>query len=203
MSHAELRTLTGHPTDQTYLAVTGTDSGTRRSLDTQNLPSGTDRYLSRINVRHTSATAANSLVWALTNPSASAKSVFIETIHAAVSFEEITLLTAATLRYDLLRFSSGTPTGGSALSPVKCLNSNPTSAVTDIRSAAAGLTSGGIVRETAWAVIGCPGVQGCLREFVFKEAAFVLAPGEGFGFSLNVTAAAGLVLSGFVLWGER
>lgn len=188
--------------DSSGNVITSSANGTKRSIDVNISQSAVNAYAARMNVRQTAATVGGLVVWAMTNPSGSTKSVYLEKINVCTSFDAVTLVSNALIRWSLLRFTGATPTGGTVVNVSEMDNSNPATSVTDIRFLDTGLTFTGSL-ETPYAVIAVPGVQGSTNPYKFDLQSFVLAPGEGFALTTSSTAAAGAAVVGNVIWSER
>lgn len=114
--------------------------------------------------------------------------------------------TAAASRslFQLRRFSGATPTGGTALTPVKFDNTYPASSMTDIRYAPGGLTTTGCVFEQRFETVG---VTNQLNNdqaagIDFGDHKFLLAPGEGIAVSAYGAVVLGAWHIGQVSWDE-
>ena len=170
-------------------------------------PSGA--FLAPVNIRQTAATAAPATVWSMRNPTSSTKVAYIRRIFVVMAFDGIAA--ASTARYDFMRFSAATPTGGTAITPIKKRNADAGTAVTDLRFVDTGLTVAGVTFETAFATVSLPlaltgGVQAFDMNFEKpgeRYSTFDLVAGEGLAVQLNVTAVAGQSLVGFAEWDER
>lgn len=160
-------------------------------------------YSTPVNVRQTAATAANATVWSLRNPAASTKTVYIERIYLMMDFDSGTPLGRTLQRYDLERFTTATPTAGTAITVVKMDSSDPTSAVTDVRFLDTGLTTTSVAFGTPFATLGCPATDATTTIYVREAIGFKLAPGEGICIRLNVAAVIGQGLTGEIVWSER
>lgn len=172
-------------------------------------PSGS--YMAPINVRQTSAAAANVVVWNMRNPAGSAKTVYIRKISLSIAFDG-TASAGITLRYKLLRYNTGTYTGGTNVPVIKKATSMPATAVTDIAFLDTGLTAaGGPGLESEFLVIGIPasvtsGIGVTQLDFANaceRDALPVLVAGEGLQIALQQAAIIGQTVGGCVEWDER
>lgn len=168
----------------------------------------TGAYVLPVSVTQSAATAANSTVWAMRYVTGSLTAK-IRRIRLAVGFNG-TAAAATSVAYHLCRFSTATPTGGTAIGVIKKRNSYAGSVVTDARFLDTGLTVAGVVFETPFAQMSIPvSVTGVINpwevDFVdvgdrFDE--FALVAGEGLAIRLDVVAVAGQIISGYVEWDE-
>jgi len=164
------------------------------------------RYSIGIPIYHSGAVAVNSTIFAMRNPLAATKSVYIEEIFLTFGFDAATPLIRTSVGYYLVRFSAATPTGGLALTPEKLDSSDAATSITDARvlSTGTGLTTAGVTFSTAViSYLGLPAVSGAVESFKFAGAAIKLAPGEGFAIRLAAASIAGQSLSGNMYWSER
>lgn len=184
-------------------AITSTAETTKQSLDVSVVAPAAGYYSLPINIRQTAATAANATVFALRNAAASTKTVYIEDIQLLMAFDTATPLTRSLQRYDLVRFTTATPTAGTALTVVAMDSSAAATQVTDARFLDTGLTTTSVVFGSAFATIGCPATDATTSEFSRNGISIKLAPGEGFCIRLTVAAVVGQSLTGCVTWSER
>ncbi len=107
--------------------------------------------------------------------------------------------------FQLRRFSTATPTGGTAVTPVKFDTRYAPSSVGDIRNAPAGLTLTGVVFETRFETLACTNQLSNDESGVidFGEHKFILLPGEGFAISAFGNVVAGCWLIGQISWDEN
>lgn len=165
-------------------------------------------YLANINFRHTAADAANSTMWTMRN--GATKTVYIRTIFLTTAFDGTAA--ASTLRYSVQRFTTATPTGGSAITIIKKNNSFGASTVADIRQGGP-LTTTSVVFENDAMTFGMPisVTNGIIWNQVYLDqpnqtyANFELAANEGLAIRVNSAQAAviGWGMYGFVEWHER
>lgn len=160
-------------------------------------------YQLPINIRQTTNTSVGSVVWAMTNSSSSIKQVIIENINIIMSFDEATPSTRTTLAYELVRFNTVTPTGGTSIIPILIDSLTMTSSVTDARSLDTGLTISGIVFENPLTIITCPACDGSSINYVRNRIPIKLLAGEGLAIRLNADAIEGQSISGDIIWSER
>lgn len=159
-------------------------------------------YSLPVSIRQSANTTAGSTVWSMQNNSASLKIIMIERINLVMSFDAAAPLTRASVRYELVRFNTATPTGGTVLTPILMDSNAPATLVTDARYLDTGLSTSGLVFETAFALIGCPASDGASSSY-YRDMPIKLAAGEGLAIRLNVNAVAGQGLFGEIIWSER
>lgn len=159
-------------------------------------------YSLPVSVRQSATTSSGSTVWAMRNAAASVKIVTIEQIKLRCTFDAGTPLTRKTLTYEIKRFSTATPSGGTALTPILLDTLGASTAVTDARVLDTGLTMTSVVLETASDVIACPAVEGASVEFL-NNMPFKLGAGEGLAITLGSNALVGQGVSGNIVWAER
>lgn len=160
-------------------------------------------YSAPINIRQSAGTAANATVWAMRNAAASTKTIYIERIELMMGFDAGTPLGRSLQRYDLIRFATATPTGGTAVAVAQMDSSALATQVTDVRFLDTGLTTTGATLGATFATIGCPASDGATASYSRCGIAIKLGPGEGFAIRLNVAAVAGQSLTGDIVWSER
>lgn len=175
---------------------------------TELFPAITGAYMLPIRVRQTATTAAASTVWAMRNVSGPL-TVYIRKIKGAIIFDG----TAATntIGYDFMRFTTATPSSGTALTVIKKRTAYASSNVTDARFVDTGLTVTSIVFETPFAQALTPiSVTSMVRPFEIdftengiRQSGFELASGQGLAIQLTATAVVGLAINGWVEWDER
>lgn len=160
-------------------------------------------YSLPINIRQSAATGSGATVFAMRNSATSTITVFIERITLLNGFDAGTPLTRSTQKYDLVRFSTATPTGGTTLSVQQTYSGDVSSQVTDARFLDTGLTTTGVIFNPAFATIGCPASDGATNNYVRETIPVMLGIGEGFCIKLNGAAVIGQSLTGEIVWGER
>lgn len=160
-------------------------------------------YSAPIAIRQSAATASGGTVWAMRNPLASTKIVLIEVINLLISFDAGTPLGRSLQRYDMVRFSAATPTGGTSVAVVSADSAASSSAVTDARFLDTGLTTSGISFGTAFCTIGVPASDGSNCAYRRTGVPIRLAAGEGLAIRLNGSAVVGQGLTGEIAWSER
>jgi hypothetical protein len=159
-------------------------------------------YSVPVNIRQTAATASGATVFAMRNSATSTLLVFVERMHFLLGFDAATGV-VATPRYDLIRFSGATPTGGTAIPVAQMYSGDSATQVTDARFLDTGLTTTGVVFNSPFAEIGCPAALGVTALFTRQDIPLVLAPGEGFCIRTSTTTAVGISIVGEVVWSER
>lgn len=164
-----------------------------------------DAYSARVFIHQTAGTADNTCVWAMLNAGATL-SVRISSIDLAVAYCGVAAIGDTVLAgYSLHKFTTAVPGGGTAEAVALHDVTNAASVVTNIRSAAAGLTMTNSVYGAPIAnVMTTLGLAGSVASFSLARGGreIVLAPGEGFAILLEGTAAAGLHIVGGVTWVE-
>lgn len=202
-AHFPIELQDGSGNNITSTATAGTGSS-KQALDVTLVPAAINYYSAPVNIRQSAATASGGTVWSMRNVSGSTKTVYIERIYLMMAFDTGTSLVTRTLqRYDLCRFSTATPTAGTAITVIKQDNSSGSTQVTDVRFVDTGLTTTSVAFEAPFATIGCPATDATTTQFVREGIAFKLAPGEGLCIRLNVTAVVGQDLTGEIVWSER
>lgn len=160
-------------------------------------------YSAQISIEQSASTVANSTVWSMRNSSLSPRFVIIERINLTASFHAATPLGRQTLKYDLRRFNTATPTGGTAVTAIQQDTLSSATGVSDIRVLDTGLTVTNVIFENPFAVISLPAVSGSVSSYIRDNMCFKLAAGEGIAIRLNTSALAGLSLTGEIIWSER
>lgn len=199
----EARAHDGTGTELTSTSLPGSAT-TKQSLDVNIVPACANYYSVPVQIRQSAATAANATVFAMRNAAASTRTVFIERIALAGTFDAASPVGRSLLRYALCRFSTATPTAGTAVTVIEMDNGNAATQVTDVRFLDTGLTTTGVVFESPFAIIGIPSSDGATVQYEREGIAIELAPGEGFCIRLiTVAAIIGQGLSGEIVWSER
>jgi len=153
--------------------------------------------------RQTAAIAAGSYIWAFRN--GAAKTIRLRRIVLTTSFDGTAAATTQT--YQIMRFSTATPTGGSVIVIVKKKTTYGASTVVDARqnpAAALGIT--GVVFETVGMCIQQPRQLAPLQQinmpFDQSNNAYELQPNEGLAINLLVVGVIGDTITGFVEFDE-
>lgn len=183
--------------------ITSAQQTTKWGINTAELPVGLAKYSTNLALSVTAATAALSVIFSMRNASGSTKTVYIENFYFNVGFFQTSPAVPSLSAYGLFRFTTATPTGGTASTPVGLDSSNAATQVTDVRSAAAGLTTTGIVASSLISATALPRALGSNAVWTFRGPAVVLAPGEGLGINLLAAAVAGDIIAGTIMWSER
>jgi hypothetical protein len=107
--------------------------------------------------------------------------------------------------YDLERFRTATPTGGTTLA-AQSLRGVPTAslgaALTDIRFLDTGLTKGAATNDEPWFSMGCPrGATGGSVPYDWCGS-FEIVPGDGIWIALGVVAVIGDSIAGNMVFEE-
>lgn len=166
-----------------------------------------ERYMLPIIARQTAASASGSTVWAMRLPAVATMRVKVKRLQISSNFDGTAA--ASQGRYDLARFNTATPTGGTALTIAKKRSSAPASAVTDARRLDTGLTVTSVVFEAEMLSLGVCRQRGA--QFMDLETderpestnnEIELLPGEGLCVRLGATAVIGDELSGYIEWEE-
>lgn len=179
-------------------------AATKQPLDVHEIPTATSYYSFPFAIRQSAATAANSSVLSMRNAAASTRTVFIENMTINMDFNAATPVTRTLQTYVFQRFTTATPTGGTALTAGKRDSADAASQVTDIRFLDTGLTTAGVVFDTnSITGIACP-TFGTFGQFMDEgNVAIKLLPGEGLIVRLGVVAVVGQEISGIIRWSER
>lgn len=170
-------------------------------------------YLTNISLRHTSADAAGSVVWAIHNPAASTKTAYIKRVRGILSFDG-SAAAATGIGYEIIKFSGADPTTGTTIDIVKKRNAYPASqiAAANIQQKSGILTMSGITNIQILAVLRLP--VAVTNPFLFFDLGFVIS-GIGYealeiavdyGLAIRVGPVAAIIgqtLSGQVVWDER
>lgn len=162
-------------------------------------------YSAIVSIRQSATSDAGSVVWAMRNPLVSPYSVAIERIYLVTSFGASTPLSGVnTQRYELIRFSTATPTGGNSITPVRASTSAPASIV-NVQALDTGLGVSGLVFEASpFAGLACPEVEGATSPYERRGVVLKLAPGEGLAIRVNeIDAAIGQGVHGEIAWSLR
>lgn len=175
----------------------------------------TGAYIANISVRHTAADASGSAVFAMTNPNASGRTVYIRNIRGRVTFDG-TAVAAANAGYEFIRYGTNVnPTTGTTVPRIKKRSAQSASVILDanIQQKSGILTLASAVFEAGpFNVVRMPmavtnGIAPFDLDFICSNqpnSAFELAQGEGLAIRLHGGAAIiGLGIAGSVEWDER
>jgi hypothetical protein len=160
-------------------------------------------YSLPIKIRQTAATGAGATIFSMRNGTSSTITVVIERIELLLGFDAGTPNTRSTQSYDLVRFSTATPTGGTALSVAQMYSGDVSTQIIDARWLDTGLTTTGVVFNPPFCTISCPASDGATTKYQRAEIPFMLGAGEGFCIKLNNAAVIGQSISGEIVWSER
>jgi hypothetical protein len=160
-------------------------------------------YSAPVNIRQSAATASGATVWSMRNSATSTIIVFIERIELLMAFDSGSPLTRSLQRYDLVRFSTATPTGGTQVSVAQMWSGDGGTQVTDVRYLDTGLTTTSVVFNPPFCTIGCPATDATTTKYQREGIALLLGVGEGLCIKLNGAAVIGQSLTGEVVWSER
>lgn len=167
-------------------------------------------YMLPVFVRHTTAAAANSLVWAMRN--LGTRSLYLTRVSLVASFSGTAA--ASHSRAALLRFRSATPTGGTAMTVVKMNTADGASAVTDARFLDTGLTVTGVTFDTSFLDLSCQRQVSASGVYSWSDAdrldglratrgKMIIAPNDGLGLRLVNAAVIGDCYAGGIAWVEQ
>lgn len=162
-------------------------------------------YSAKVNIRQTTTAAAGTTVWAMRNPLASPYSLVVERAQLKMTFDGPTPgLTPKLLKYELIRFNSATPSGGTAITPIKMSSLAPASAA-NVQFLDTGLTMTGVNFEAdSFSTVICPAVQGAVSDYQRNTVCEKLGPGEGLAIRVaDVAASVGQALAGEFVWSLR
>jgi hypothetical protein len=160
-------------------------------------------YSLPVKIRQTAATGSGATIFSMRNGTSSTVTIIIDRIELLIGFDAGTPLTRSTQSYDLVRFSTATPTGGMALTVAQMYSGDVSTQITDARWLDTGLTTTGVVFNPAFCTISCPASDGATTKYEREGIALMLGIGEGFCIKLNGAAVIGQSLSGEIVWSER
>jgi hypothetical protein len=160
-------------------------------------------YSLPIKIRQTATTGSGATIFSMRNGAASTVTIIIDRIELLLAFDSGTPLTRSTQSYDLVRFSTATPTGGTALSVAQMYSGDVGTQITDARWLDTGLTTTGVVFNPPFCTISCPATDATTTKYQREGIALMLGVGEGFCIKLNGAAVVGQSLSGEIVWSER
>lgn len=155
-------------------------------------------------LRQSTTSAAGSEIWTMRN--GATKTIKFRRIYISVTFDGTAAATTQT--YQFVRFTTATPTGGTAITVIKKDTANGTATtVADARQKADGaLTVTSVVFETGgYAVCNQRQVSaGSVLDVRFDDtiSAYKLAPNEGLALEILATAVVGDTVAGFVEFDE-
>lgn len=158
-------------------------------------------YSFPVDVVQSAGTNSPAAVWAMLNSSQSPYSFFIESVFLNMSFYAATPLVPTLLKYEFIRFTSATPSGGTTINSGKACRTAGTCPVSAMVKDT-GLTMSGVSYDSAYAVISLPSRAGVTVPFS-KKTSIELAPGEGLAIRLAEDAIAGLSISGEIVGSLR
>lgn len=163
-------------------------------------------YVVPIDIAQSAASAVDTTVWSLTN--GTTRPLIVTRFRGIVLFSG-TATAANTQRYKLVRTTAGTPSGGTAITPVKKRTSLGASGAADSRFLDTGLTTSGVTFGDVLQRLALPAsATGVLRAFDFdfsREPEFAqlyLDLSQGLALRLDATAVVGFGLSGFLEYQE-
>lgn len=169
-------------------------------LDVDRVSVTINKYIAAINILQ-SANTASGTVFTMRNGASATKDVIVDRIFLDLSFNGGA--NASTPRYNLVRFSGATPTGGTAITVAKLDNSSPTSQVTDVRFLDTGLTTTGVTFESGNISTFSTSAANNNNDSVDLELPIRLAAGEGLAIQILATTRTGVSINGHILWSER
>ncbi len=168
---------------------------------TEGDPQVTGAYAARIEIVPSTLTSGT-VYWAIRNNHATL-TVYLRKFELKLGFSGIAAATRSA--YEMIRFSGATPTGGTALPPVKRRTTYANSLI-DARFAPAGLTMTGTILDTsgAWHTVGHTNQLNVDHaQNIASENGFELLPGEGLAIRASGALVLGSYLVGSVRWEER
>jgi hypothetical protein len=172
-------------------------------------------YSVPVAVFHAGTPALGTVVWALRNLNGITvgtvpKSLFLRKLLLNTSFSGVA---AATLQFfNLHRIRAATPTGGTAIIPVKRLSSNPSPSQVDCRQTDAGLVVAGVTVDTIpFQSMLSPRQNGASTQNADDwqvppdedAEGFEIPSGDGIAIVLFAAAVAGDAISGFIEYDEQ
>lgn len=186
-------------------------------------------YSVAINVQPATTLTNGTAYWSMRNTaSGGGKSVYLRGMTLNLSQTVVNTNTAASVAparsiFEFIRFSTATPTGGTALTVVKRRNADATSVVTDVRHNPTGLSMTSVVAEASpflLTAVTTPGVgfapaagnNPAAASYVTQqldwtnggeEGRVILAPGEGLTIRANGTLQTSCAVLGMIWWDER
>lgn len=156
-------------------------------------------YGTKIEVVPSTLTAATTY-FAMRNTGA--KTATIAAFEVQLSFSG----TAAASRsvFEIGRFNTATPTGGTAQTAIKMNNASAATSMGDLRFAPGGLTTTSVVFENPIALINVTNqlTWNLAYDLNATIAGMTLAVNEGFYIRANTAIVAGAALHGHILWAE-
>lgn len=165
-------------------------------------------YMLPIAFRQTAATAADSTLWAMRNLGVN-RAVYIRRLVLNVTFDGVAA--ASTSQYEVRRFRTATPTGGTALTVVKKNTNDAASAITDARFVDTGLTVVGVAYDAPSVTVGAPRAAAAIVQGMYEwpgmssgqgSGAFVLAENDGLCIRNGLVTVIGDAVTGWIEWDE-
>lgn len=163
-------------------------------------------YQARIDVVPTSILTDGTTYWAIRNTGT--HTCYLRCINVVTSYIGTSASSRSLFRFE--RFSTGNPTGGSAIPIAKRDNNDPNSDIGVALVAPSGMTTSAAVFEANGPmIIGVVNQLGTMANFVYdftavgERSRFLLAPGEGLALRAYGTVVAGSGVHGSVWWDER
>lgn len=129
-------------------------------------------------------------------------------IHRILLYSSFSGVSAASRSiFEIERFTTATPTGGTAQTAVKKASSDPTSNMTDIRFAAGGLTTTNVVFGDPFTLVNVTNQLSYQTAFQIEypeeqDNRLVLAANEGLCIRANTAIVSGAALLGSIDWDE-
>ena len=160
-------------------------------------------YSVGVYIRQTAASAAGTMIFAMRNDPNSTANVYIDSINFVLSFDSGTPLGRSTQVYNIIRFFSATPTGGSTPTVANLLTGQAVTNVTDVRFLDTGLTTTGVTTGAPFTKLAIPASDGATNSYERQDIPFVLVPGEGLCITLATAAVVGQSIAGEITWTER
>jgi hypothetical protein len=160
-------------------------------------------YSLPIKIRQTATTGSGTTILSMRNGTSSTVTIIIERMELLLGFDSATPAIRSTPCYDLVRFSTATPTGGTAITVAQMYSGDVGTQIADARWLDTGLTTTGVVFNTPFCTIGIPASDGHTTKYQRQDIALMLGVGEGFCIRLNGTAVVGQSITGEIVWSER
>lgn len=162
-------------------------------------------YLANVSLRHTAADAADSAVFAMHNPAASAVLLKIRQVRLVIGFDG-TAAAATDLGYSLIRFTAADPTTGTTVPRIKRNAGYNASVIANanIQQKSGILTLTSAVFESGpFHVARLPASFTGGARLLSLDDPIDLRPDEGLAIRTTVAAIIGLGLNGSIAWDEK
>ena len=159
-------------------------------------------YSLPIKIRQSATTGSGATVFSMRNGASSTVTIYVERIALNVNFDALTPVSSLQ-GYDLVRFSTATPTGGTSISVAQMYSGDVGTQISDARFLDTGLTTTGVVFNPPFCTIGVAASNGVTVPFSREGVVLILGVGEGFCIRLNGAALVGQSITGEIVWSER